>query len=80
MKFSIKDFFGKCDQIRRKLAFWHFVVVVLYTPDSNFWKKRFFGSKNIFLSKNYQKAKFKPFESQICDLNQICNIVFTQND
>ena len=21
MKFSIKDFFGKCDQIRRKLAF-----------------------------------------------------------
>ena len=26
MKFSIKDFFGKCDQIRRKLRIWYHLL------------------------------------------------------
>ena len=39
MKFSAKDFFSKCDQIRRKLRIW-----------SNLLKKYFFGKLHFLFS------------------------------
>ena len=37
MKFSIKDFFSKCDQIRRKLRIWSHLLKKSLTENFIFW-------------------------------------------
>ena len=44
-----------------------------------FLEKLLIWLKILPLSKNYQEAKLKVFKSQIFDLNQLCEIVLTQN-
>ena len=36
MKFSIKDFFGKCDQIRSFLRIWSHLMKKFFTENFNF--------------------------------------------
>ena len=48
MKFSIKDFFSKCDQIRRKLRIW-----------SHLLKKSFMGNFIFCAVTDYKKKLFK---------------------
>ena len=36
MKFSIKDFFSKCDQIRRKLFNWSHLLKISFTENFSF--------------------------------------------
>ena len=42
MKFSIKDFFSKCDQIRRKLRIWSHLLKKYLTENSIFCAVLFF--------------------------------------
>ena len=47
MKFSIKDFFKKCDQIRRKLRIWSHLLKKTLMENVIFCAvKGFLGSKN----------------------------------
>ena len=49
MKFSIKDFVSKCDQIRRKLPIWSYLLkkslmenfIIFYSGCSSFFKEKF---------------------------------------
>ena len=57
MKFSIKDFFIKCDQIRRKLRKWshlmkkplmeNFIFCVVYTLDAFDYQSRCHDGKKV---------------------------------
>ena len=44
LKFSIKDFFSKCDQIRRKLQIWSHLL------KKSLWKTSFFVKWHFFAS------------------------------
>ena len=57
MEFSIKDFFSKCDQIRRKLNGCHFLCSVGYSIPR--------GSSNITCSKTFTLDGFKLLESSM---------------
>ena len=39
MKFSIKDYFSKCDQIHRKMRIWSYLVIF---TEQNFNQKLYF--------------------------------------
>ena len=62
MKFSIKDSFSKCDQIRRKLLIWshllkkplmeNFIFCVVLNPTNALWKDLMLYRLNLILNPN----------------------------
>ena len=61
MKFFIKDFFGKCDQIRRKLRIWSHI------PKKSLMETLFFVRDTSTLSQisNFDGVVFKPWRIQM---------------
>ena len=49
MKFSIKDFFSKCDQIRRKLRIWSHLLKKTLMENFIFCAVSGFGNKSVHL-------------------------------
>ena len=55
MNFSIKNFFSKCDQIRRKLQIWSHLLKKSLIKNFNFY--------SLFLDKSYD-SNLKFFQSE----------------
>ena len=69
----------KFQNIMSKIVWKFFFCLLHFEWWFKFLEKLLIWLKILPLSKNYQEAKLKVFKSQIFDLNQLCEIVLTQN-